>query len=190
MGYNPNIHHKRSIRLQGYDYSQSGFYFVTICCHDRKHCFGKIENGIMLLNDAGKIADEYFKNLSVKYTQTKLHEYVVMPNHVHVIIEITEMTDGSIPVGLIHESNLLQAQPQPPLLLRDKRRKMLLPKIIGWYKMNTAKHINILQKTQGTPFWQRDYFEHIIRNEISFQKISNYIINNPIKWGQDNFRKS
>src|SRR6266446_4936630 len=90
MKYNPEIHHRRSIRLKGYDYSQAGLYFITICCQDRKCIFGKIENDEMILNDAGKIANDYLINIPEKYNQTRMHEFVVMPNHVHAIIEITD----------------------------------------------------------------------------------------------------
>ena len=194
--FSPQHHHRRSIRLKGYDYSQAGLYFITICCQDRECLFGEIVNGEMVLNDAGKIADEYLEDLPEKYYQTQLHEFIVMPNHMHAIIEF---------VGAIHESpnngelpkncelpkmindTIKRAIHESPLPLRDQRRQMLLPKIVGWYKMNTAKQINIMRKMQGVPLWQRNYHEHIIRNEQSYQTISNYIINNPAKWSEDKF---
>jgi REP element-mobilizing transposase RayT len=146
----------------------------------------------MILNDVGKIADEYLKNVSGKYTQSRVHEFVVMPNHVHVIIEITD--GGARDVGAIHESPLPQPespeQPlssKPELPLRDQRRKMLLSKIVGWFKMNVAKQINSIRKTKGTKLWQRNYYEHIIRNEKSYHNIADYIINNPADWKDDKF---
>ena len=88
MPYNPTIHHRRSIRLKGYDYSQSGLYFVTICCQDRICRFGKIENGEMVLNDFGKIIENEWLNMKNKYPNIDLSEFVVMPNHFHAILEI------------------------------------------------------------------------------------------------------
>ncbi|MBK5285583.1 MAG: transposase [Bacteroidia bacterium] len=190
MKYNPEIHHRRSIRLKGYDYSQAGLYFITICTRDRQCLFGKIADGEMVLNDAGKIAKDYLKNVPEKYNQTRMHEFVVMPNHVHAIIEIT---DGGVrpDVGAIHESPLHESSPpassKPESPLRDQRRKMLLSKIMGWYKMNVAKQINIIRLTEGTPLWQRNYYEYIIRNKKSYQTIADYIINNPAKWDDDKF---
>ena len=88
MPYNSAIHHRRSIRLKGYDYSQAGMYFVTICCQNRQCVFGEIENGEMVLNDFGQIAcDEWVKSAEIR-KEIEIHEYVVMPNHIHAIVEI------------------------------------------------------------------------------------------------------
>jgi hypothetical protein len=86
--YNPHIHHRRSIRLKGYDYSQEGLYFVTICCQNRICRFGYIENGEMVLNDAGKMVETEWLKLPERFKNIKLHEYIVMPNHFHAILEI------------------------------------------------------------------------------------------------------
>lgn len=186
--YNPLIHHRRSLRLQGYDYSRAGFYFVTICCQDRKCVFGDVENGEMILNECGRIASDFLKNASGKYDRIQMHEFVVMPNHVHAIIEIT--ADNA---GMIHESSLpqdessLPPEPTTVLLYRDQRRKMLLSKIVGWYKMNTSKQINIIRNMTGSPLWQRNYHERILRDQKSFIRVSNYIRNNPRKWNVDQF---
>jgi REP element-mobilizing transposase RayT len=88
MKYNPNIHHRRSIRLKGYDYSQAGAYFITICTKNRECFFGSIINGKMILNNAGKIADECWLEISKHFPNAILHEHIVMPNHVHGIIEL------------------------------------------------------------------------------------------------------
>lgn len=97
--YNPAIHHRRSIRLQGYDYSQEGLYFVTMCCQDRLCLFGEIkERGLtseMMLNELGKITKECWLSIPRHFPNVKLHEYIIMPNHVHGIIEITEQTAGA-----------------------------------------------------------------------------------------------
>jgi REP element-mobilizing transposase RayT len=95
MKYNPEIHKRRSIRLKGYDYSQAGLYFITICVQNRRHLFGNIENGNIILNDAGKMIDTEWKNLKNCFPNIKLHEYVIMPNHFHGILEIV----GAVPKG-------------------------------------------------------------------------------------------
>jgi REP element-mobilizing transposase RayT len=172
--------------------------------------FGHIANNEMVLNDIGKIANEYLLGIPQKYEQTHLHEFVVMPNHIHAIIEITHTpivgtiheSSKNIPdtnVGAIHESPLrndklrqiseqaIRESPIQEIPLRDERRKMLLSKIVGWYKMNTAKQINIIRHTEGRPLWQRSYYDHIIRNEKSYQNIAGYIFNNPRNWKEDKF---
>src|SRR5690606_23648175 len=95
MPYNPEIHHRRSIRLQGYDYSRQGLYFITICCDIRRCLFGGITNGQMVLNEAGKFAKECWKEIQGHFPNAILHEYIIMPNHVHGIIElVTNETYG------------------------------------------------------------------------------------------------
>ena len=94
MKYNPHIHNRQSLRLKGYDYGSEGLYFLTICTYDRNHYFGEIKNGKMTLNAAGKIATECWENIPNHFPHTKLYEYVIMPNHVHGIIEITENRGG------------------------------------------------------------------------------------------------
>ncbi len=190
MPYNPNTHRRRSVRMQGYDYSQAGLYYVTICTQGRECLFGNITDKKMILNDIGTIAYEYLIHIPDRYPQTTMHAFVVMPNHVHAIIEILESGDSeSLPVGAIHESPLQEVilHEKPPLSLRDQRRKMLLSKIMGWYKMNSAKHINIILDRTGIPFWQRSFHDHIIRDEQSYLTIKDYINNNPANWNDDPF---
>jgi REP element-mobilizing transposase RayT len=170
MKNNPPYHNRKSNRLPDYDYSKSGAYFITICVAFNKCLLGNIVEGRMVLNEFCKIAQDYLNGIPEKYTQAKIHEHVVMPNHIHAIIVIKN-------VMAIHESPL-------PI---DQRRKMLMSKIIGWYKMNTAKHINIAMQTQGQSFWQRNYHDHIIRNQTSYQTIADYIKSNPVNWKKDRF---
>ena len=159
--YNSNIHRRRSIRLKGYDYSQAGLYFITICCQDRICRFGKIENGEMVLNDVGKMVDDEWHYLTIKYPHIILHECIVMPNHFHGVIEI-----ANTPVGA--------GEPRPDV--------PTLGNIIGYFKYQTTKKIDLPVK-----LWQRNYWEHIIRNNNAYQRIANYIINNPTKWKNDRF---
>ncbi len=164
-------HHRRSIRLKGYDYSQSGAYFITICTYNRECLFGKIVDDKMILNQYGEIANQCWLEIPNHFPNVELDEYIIMPNHIHEIIVINEQN-----VGAIHEL---------PLQNQYQRRKMLIPKIIGRFKMNSAKQINQLRHTPNIPVWQRNYYEHIIRNENELNKIREYIINNPLHWELD-----
>jgi len=115
MKYNPKIHHRRSIRLKGYDYSKAGLYFITIVVKDRLHLLGEIENDKMNLNEAGKMIDNEWLKIPQRFTNTKLHEYQVMPNHFHAILEITPIAVGSTPVGstLVVDPETVNRKGQP-----------------------------------------------------------------------------
>ena len=200
MKYNPQIHHRRSIRLQDYDYSSEGAYFVTMCTQNRECLFGEIVNGQMILNEYGKIVEQCWNDLPNHYDNIALDAYVIMPDHFHGIIfivgAIQESFNASVnsvdsvnavdsinSVGAIHELPRLKQRQQQR---QQQRRKMLLPKIVGRFKMNSAKKINQMRNTPGISVWQRNYYEHIIRDEKSLENIRNYIINNPLQWYYDN----
>ena len=169
--FSPQRKNRRSIRLKGYDYSQAGAYFVTICAQNRQCLFGDIADGKMVLNKYGKIvADEWKKTAEIR-REIELDEWIVMPNHFHAIVVMTD------PVGAIHELPLQMSQKQ--------RRKMTLPKLIGRFKMLSSKRINKLRNTPGTKLWQRNYYEHIICNDDELHCTREYIINNPLKWESD-----
>ena len=260
MPYNANIHHRKSIRLNGYDYSQAGLYFITICCHDRIHRFGNIADGKMILNDAGKIATAEWEALKDRFHNIKQGAFVVMPNHIHFIIIITNpgmatarvattstdypirarlapdrKTDNGEPVraGLAPaldgngesvraelapdhdgDGDIVRAGFTPAQIETDDRegrpdeyygvgndgdrkgrpnesdRKITLGEIVGAYKSLVFNNCLKLAKDRGEylgKFWQRDYYENIIRNDEAFIKISEYIINNPAKWRDDKF---
>jgi putative transposase len=168
-----------SLRLQGYDYSQAGMYFVTVVVKDRKHVFGEIVNETMMLNEAGNIVQDVWRDLPNHYTDTKLDEFIVMPNHVHGIIVIQqEDTSISNPtVGEVHEPPL-----QQPAL---DRRRMMIPKIIGRFKTVSAKHVNLLHGRPGQPLWQRGFHDRIIRDENELNKIRSYIQTNSLRLSLD-----
>ena len=170
MPYNPNIHHRRSIRLKGYDYSQAGLYFITICCENREHRFGKIENGEMILNEYGQIAfDEWLKTTKIR-NNVELGAFIVMPNHMHGIIVLNHVVGAGFTPA-----------PTKPATIGD---------IAGAYKSlvtNACIGICNSQNIRLGKLWQRNYHEHIIRDEQSYQRISEYIINNPAKWAEDKF---
>ncbi len=209
MKYNPDIHHRRSIRLKNYDYAQAGLYFITLCCQDRKHLFGKIKNGEMILNEVGEIVKEEWEKTREIRKNIALHEYIIMPNHFHAIIEI-----------------LYSENKENKKLAEFKSPSQTIGAIIRGFKGATTKKIKILYfsdsgeskidseregESKSSPdstgelqfapsagrgelkisledkIWQRDYYEIIIRNQKAFFNISNYIKNNPKKWNQDNF---
>lgn len=167
MPNNPNIHNRKSIRLKEYDYSQPGEYFITVCTYDHKCVFGKIVNSEMQLNDAGKVVDECWRGILQHFKHIKLDEYIIMPNHLHGIVVICECDNHG------------RGEVTSPL------HKQTLGKIVAYFKYQSTKLIN---KTQGTPdkrFWQRNYYDRIIRDEKELNNIHDYIQNNPIKWWCD-----
>ena len=175
MKYNPKKHHRRSIRLKGYDYSQAGLYFITICVQNRKCLFGDITNGKINLNDAGRMVENQWLALPNRFTNIHLHEYVVMPNHFHSILEIVE---GETLV-------VSQNEPIAP-------NKKTVGDIVGAFQsIATVEYIRGVKNHNWNRFnkklWQRNYWEHIIRNDAECNRIANYIINNPRKWTNDKF---
>lgn len=196
MPYNPEIHKRRSVRLKGYDYSQAGLYFITICVKDRQCLFGKIENGEMMLNDLGLLADKYWMEIPKHYPQVELHEHIVMPNHLHGIIEIMTMVDAPN-VGTRHGVSLPNTTDNTAgtshgmSLQSPHERKFSQPisgsisTIINQYKSSVKRWCN---KNAHEYFqWQSRFHDHIIRSADDYQKISNYIVNNPAKWQDDKF---
>jgi len=172
MRYNPANHHRRSIRLKKYDYSQSGMYFVTICAQNRQCLFGQVANDKILLNEYGEIVQMVWNELPQHYSNVQLDEFIVMPNHIHGIIIITN--DRFVGAGF-------KPAPTP---------KHGLPEIIRALKTFSARKINELRNVQGEKLWQRNYWEHIIRNERSYQYIADYIVNNPSNWENDKLYKA
>lgn len=250
--YNPNLHHRKSIRLKGFDYSQAGLYFVTICCFNKECLFGEIKDSIMYLNQAGKIADKCWLDIPSHFPNVILHEHIIMPNHIHGIIEL------DIPVGaknispdIIDEidleaknispdstvennvgaknlspdssvENKVETKNNSPDLMiehispdkideingatnltnkndeKDNRAKNISPlqdtfrspsktigSVIRGFKIGVTKWMR--QNTEIYDVWQRNYYEHIIRNQYSCELIADYIKNNPSKWNEDTF---
>jgi putative transposase len=244
MAYDPQRHHRRSIRLKGYDYTQPGAYFITICTHGRECLFGEIIDGEMHLNEAGQIVVQTWQDLPNHVPNVQLDAFVVMPNHVHGIIIITDRTggigagfkparttmgpgsaadSGSTPgpdsavgagstagpgsvgagsVGAGSEpaptkttttapgsaagSGPVGAGSEPaPTEPAPTRSSYGLPEIVRQFKTFSARRINELRGTPGTPVWQRNYYEHIIRNESSLNRIRQYIAENLARWDAD-----
>jgi len=171
------IHRRRSIRLKDYDYSQPGSYFVTLCTHGHECLFGDITDGEMVLNNVGEIVEKCLIEIPGYYQNVELDKWTIMPNHVHAIIVI--YPDNNI-VGARHASPL-----------RIYKSKIHGPKsnsigsIVSSLKSAVTKRINESQNTPSRSIWQRNYYEHIIRDEHELNKIRRYIINNPPHWEYD-----
>jgi putative transposase len=182
MSYDPAKHHRRSNRLKGYDYSRAGAYFITICTHQRQCLFGEIIDREMQLNQYGDaIANEWQKSASIR-KEIELDMWVIMPNHFHGIVIIT---NNENPVGANGHSPL----PNHSTLTNHSSLPRMKPRSISslmtGFKSATTKHINILRDSPGTPVWQRNYYDHIIRDEESLNKIRQYVFNNPLSWEVD-----
>ena len=176
---------RKSIRLPNYDYSQSGEYFITICVNNRLNRLGNIFEGKSILSTEGKIIEKWIIQLTEKFKDVLVENYITMPNHIHLIIEISLIkTEDSLNVEL-PEKNKTDYE-----TWRLARTKMLLPKIINYLKTNSSIEINRLNNETGNKFWQANYYERIIRNEKEYFEISSYIENNPSTWNEDRFNLS
>jgi putative transposase len=160
---------RRSLRLKDYNYAGSGAYFVTICAKDRLPLFGDVIEGDMRLTDYGRIVDQEWKISAKIRREITLDAFIVMPNHIHGII-------------LIEESNVGATGGSP---VRSGPRRHSLGSFLSGFKSATTKRINDLQRTSGLSVWQRNYYEHVIRNEQSLHCIREYIANNPARWDFD-----
>ncbi len=167
--YNPKLHHRKSIRIKEYDYTNQNWYYITICTKDKQHCFGEIKNGKMILNKFGQIVEEEWLKTKQLRGNIDLDYYVIMPNHFHGII-IIESTAGAT-----HRVARTKAE----------LKANSLGSIIGQFKSVVTKRIRAsgLENFQ----WQRNYYEHIIRNEKDLFNISKYIELNPLKWEFDDY---
>jgi len=172
MPYDPDRHHRRSVRLKGYDYTQAGAYFVTLCTWQRECLFGEIVGGEMQLNDYGRVLEEEWLHTAVVRPNVDLDAFVIMPNHMHGIIVIcddpVEATRRVAPTGAI------------PRIVAGS-----LGAMIGQIKSITTKRINTLRHTPGQAMWQRNYHDHIIRSEMALNNIRQYIAHNPMRWAED-----
>jgi putative transposase len=186
--YDPNKHQRRSIRLPGYDYDQAGAYFVTICTQDHHCLFGRIEGEAIRLNRVGEIAEECWRAIPIHFADVELDVFVVMPNHVHGTIAIAD-ADGAADVRATHASPLRQgvggAMDAVGMPHGPKRRSV--GAIIGSYKSVVSKGIHEVGGAPGPVIWQRNYYEHIIRNDVSLNRIRQYILDNPARWAYDRY---
>jgi REP element-mobilizing transposase RayT len=182
--YDPKVHHRRSIRLRGYDYSQAGAYAVTICTEQKQGLFGEIVEGEMVLNDVGRMVQQTWNEIPSHYAGCGLDAFVVMPNHVHGIILITAPPETIRP----DPSTPAAVGAGPPRACPG--RPLSLPDVVQRFKsLTTARHRQGVALQQwpdlGGMLWQRNYYEHIVRNDDELQKIREYIVTNPLRWETD-----
>lgn len=176
----PQKHHRKSIRLKGYDYSQPGAYFLTLVVYQHDCLFGEIQDANMFLNDLGKIADECWRAIPDHFPFVELGAHVVMPNHVHGVIVIHENA------GLAYGSRgaaMLRPYETRPNENRPNVKTGSWGAIVRSYKSAVSYHIH--KQHNATGIWQRNFYEHIIRDEKDLQRITKYIEMNPLRWGKD-----
>ena len=208
--YDPNIHHRRSIRLIGYDYSKAGLYYLTFCVKNRACLYGDVINGKMKLNNAGIMIENQWLLLPKRFNNIKLHEYIVMPNHFHAILEIVAGATLVVapnknmvaPNKNVVAPNKNVVAPNKNVVVDQKgATTRVAPTAMGktvgdmvgaFQSITTVEYIRGVKTKNWKPFdgklWQRNYWDQIIWNEKSFQNISKYIINNPSKWENDKFK--
>ena len=199
MPFDPDRHHRRSIRLQGYDYSHAGAYFVTVRVRDHEPRLGEIAEDEMHLNALGEMVRACWFGLPGHYRHVELDEFVVMPNHVHGIILLVGNVLPSTTIRSDNKSDAAAdfkpAHSKPPHDVgagfkpahskpaHPKRHG--LPEIVRAFKTFSARQINVACNTVGRPVWQRNYYEHVIRDEDEMNRIRQYILDNPAEWGTD-----
>ena len=186
MKYNFDIQHRRSIRLRGYDYSHAGAYFVTICSYKRECIFGEIHNSAIMLNEFGQIVLAKWNNIPVHFINAELDLYIIMPNHIHGIIVLNNIDVGAKHFHQKNTSNDNPSQNASPLRAMPHGTKPgSLSAIIQNFVSVSTRKMNQFRKTAGAKLWQRNFYEHIIRNEKELNALREYIVNNPLNWDSD-----
>ncbi len=160
--YDPARHHRRSIRLRGYNYRQPGSYFVTICVQHRECLFGKVLGATVQLSQFGVLVEKQLEHFAAGNEGVAIASYIIMPNHIHFILDIL-----------------------PSDQCNSFQKRATLGQLIQTFKYETTKQINVQRNTPGIKVWQRNYYEHIIRDNSSRQKLQSYIQENPLRWTID-----
>ncbi len=160
--------HRRSIRLAGYDYAQPGAYFVTICTQNRECMFGNVRDGSVDLSHHGESVQRAWDSLSDHYPHVDLDAFIIMPNHIHGVIVLSEATQHTAARRTGRQST-----------------RHGLPEIVRAFKSFSARHVNVTRATPGARVWQRNYYEHIIRSEMELGLIRQYVVDNPLGWDTD-----
>ena len=182
MSFNPDIHHRHSIRLRKFDYSTAGAYFVTICAFQRECLFGEVVDGVVQWNEEGRIVEDSWREIMTHFSGVEIDRYITMPNHFHGIV--FTVGAGFPPRPDAHAQNAENCEKTlggetPPLRLAT------LGQIVGYFKYQSTKHINQSRDNPGVPVWQRNYYERVIRDERELDNIRQYIVDNPVKWAED-----
>ena len=165
MSYDPNIHHRRSIRLKSFDYRSEKAYFVTLCVQDRECLLGEIVNGVMNLSEVGEAVSVIWHDLPHRFPFLQLDTFCIMPNHLHAI--------------------LLFQSPEGSTALPDKT----LGEVLRAFKSLSGIQGNRLLDRSGRPFWQRNYYERVLRNEHEHTTTQRYILDNPLNWETDDLHR-
>ena len=164
--YNSDLHRRRSVRLKGFDYTQAGAYFVTVVVQGRAPLFGDVKDGKAHLNDAGRVVQRVWLRLPDRFPGVEMDAFVVMPNHIHGIVVI-HATSGN-----------------------DAGSRFRLSDVVGVYKsLTTREYVRGITTMDWTPFhgrlWQRNYYDHIVRDDKSLWELRQYILDNPSQWDSD-----
>jgi len=182
MKYNPEIHHRKSIRLKEYDYSQAGYYFVTICTHRREHLFGQVNDGNMVINEIGNLVVKNLLDLPDRFKNMEIDANIIMPNHLHAIIILKEQKNVGLELALPKEEDN-----NKPKIQDRASSAPTIPKIVQVFKSLSTIEINKKRNISGVMVWQRNYYEHIIRNDKELFEIRKYIEYNPLNWKDDRY---
>ncbi len=180
---------QRHLRLAAYDYTQDGAYFVTLCAANHVCLFGSVIDGKVRLNAYGQIAEREWRRTAVMRTAVTMDAWVVMPNHVHGIVVIEAADDSE----LVDKSGFASDRRSP---LRIEREGLSVARgpaqaslgaLIVGYKAAVTRRINELRGTNQPAIWQRNYYEHVIRNDEDLVRIREYIVNNSARWSEDRY---
>jgi putative transposase len=182
-----DVHNRRSIRLKEYNYSQPGYYFVTVCVEDRRNLFSDIEDGKITLNDAGFMVQAAWDEIPEYYNGIDIDVFQIMPNHFHGIIIV-----GAGPRACPNDEQFNQRGDEQSGQPRGVAPTLSLGDIVGRFKsLTTTKYIHGIKNNNWPPFkkcfWQRNYYEHVIRDDNDLNRIREYIVNNPAKWEEDEY---
>jgi len=172
------------MRLRGYHYTKPGAYFLTICSYEKECIFGGIVNGEMRLSEAGVIVLSAWKDLTNHYFHVQLDNFVIMPNHIHGIVILTDTTRYQISENAAVSHNIPVGAGSEPAPTRVTRRHTL-SEIVRSFKTFSARRINFLRQTPAIPVWQRNFYDRVVRNKHELHRIRNYIEMNPTNWPQD-----
>ena len=167
---------RKSIRLPFYDYASGGYYFVTFCTSGWESIFGQIENEDMVLSEFGQVVKSAWYGIPLHFHNADIDAFVVMPNHFHGIIVIKEDEE------ITHQA---RAQHAAPLRSKHGPKSGSLGVIVRSFKSAVTREINMQRGTPGAPVWQRNYYEHVIRDERDLERIREYIVKNPLRWALD-----
>ncbi len=201
-GTEPPSRRRRSLRLRSYDYSQAGAYFVSITVQKRLSLFGHVTGEQMRLNDAGRMIQEIWRKLPQRFPTIQMDQFVVMPNHLHGIILIndgpptnsapkhTSAIRVGVPLVGTQQQDARESMRTPTRCISTKSGRIALGDVIGAYKSLTTLEYTRGVRIQNWPsfhrrLWQRNYYEHVVRNDESLLRIREYILYNPARWAFD-----